>query len=163
MASVKVEDWLTEDGLRKLELYKRRGYTDKQIASKIGISDRTFRRWKNKYVSVLSALKKGQQKGIDQVEVTMFDKAVGYTDDMGDYHPPETTAGIFILKNQRRDQYQDKPKLPEEIESIRLDNKLKQYRLDELEMILTGENPTVEKIQEWIDAVKEDAYAANSD
>lgn len=137
MARIKVEDWLTEDSLNKLELYKKRGYTDKQIAGIIGISERTFTRWKSSYPSLLSRLKKGKENGIDQVEITMFDKALGYTDKANEYHAPETTAGIFILKNMRRECYQDKPltelqteKIKLEIEKIKLENEVKRRILE---------------------------------
>lgn len=157
MARIKVEDWLTDDGLRRLELFKRRGYTDKQIAKKIGISETTFTRWKRKEMSILNALKKGKQSGIDQVEVTMFDKAVGYTDAEGVYHPPETTAGIFILKNQRRDEYSDRPltklekeKLKLEVEKLQLENEKARKGLsdedekDQLDRLLEGvDNATI--------------------
>lgn len=137
VARIVVEDWLTDDGLRKLELYKRRGMSDKQIAQAIGISERTFTSWKKKNPAIVTVLKKAKEVGIDNVELTMFDKALGYTDKTGEYHPPETTAGIFILKNMRRHLYRDKPmsekeelKLDLETERIRLDNEVRRRLLE---------------------------------
>lgn len=155
MPRIKVEDWLTEDGLHKLELYKRRGLTDKQIAKQIGIGERTFCRWKSENKAIVAALKKGQQAGIDQVERTLFEQAIGYTDLEGKYHPPNTTAIIFILKNLRNILYQDRPKTPEELESIRLDNEIKKLKLDELKQLVGGDNPILETLREYLEAFDE--------
>lgn len=130
MARIRVEDWLTEDGLQKIELYKRRGLSDKAIAAQIGIGERTFSRWKKDNVAITAALKKGREGGIDKVETTLFEKAMGYTDKEGNYHPPDTTAAIFVLKNNRRQCYQDRPKTDEELEAIRLENELKRRQLE---------------------------------
>ena len=152
MARINVEDWLTEDSLKKLELYKRRGYTDEQVAKQIGIAIRTFYDWKKKNPPIMQALKKGKQTGIDLVETTMFDKAIGYTDDEDNYHPPETTAGIFILKSMRPNLYSDKQlndldkqKLEQEIEKLKLDNELKKR-------ILSGDEEA-DKLSQLIQAV----------
>lgn len=155
MARIKVEDWLTEDGLQKIELYKKRGLTDKQIAAEIGISERTFTKWKKENDSIVTALKKGRTSGVDRVEHSMFEQAIGYTDKDGVYHAPNTTAGIFILKNLRRVVYQDKPKTPEELESIRLDNEIKRLKLDELKQLVGGDNPILTTLKEYLEAFDE--------
>lgn len=40
------EDWLTEDGLIRLESYARDGLTDEQIAKEIGVTTATLYNWK---------------------------------------------------------------------------------------------------------------------
>lgn len=131
------EDWLTEDGLLKIEEWTREGLIDKQIAENIGISERTFIRWKNANPSLVSALKKGKAPADAHVENALFKSATGYTvtvkkpiklrtkrmlKDKGtieeehieyvdeEVHvPANTIAQIFWLKNRKPERWKDKP------------------------------------------------------
>lgn len=60
----KYTEWLTEEGLIKIEGWARDGLIDKQIAQNIGVSERTFTDWKKKFSSISSALKKGKKLSI---------------------------------------------------------------------------------------------------
>lgn len=51
MVQAKYKEWLTKEGLIKIEGWARDGLTDEQIAHNIGISRKTLADWKNKYSS----------------------------------------------------------------------------------------------------------------
>ena len=57
----KYEEWLTKEGLLKIEGWARDGLTDEQIAKNMGISRSTLNEWKNKYSDILDTLKKGKE------------------------------------------------------------------------------------------------------
>lgn len=122
-------EWLSEENLTKLQGWARDGLTDKDIAEKkIGISERTFTRWKEKYPSIVSALKKGKEVIDYEVENALLKRALGYEyeevmtevrelpDGTTEKHvrrtkkfiPPDTIAQIFWLKNRKPDQWKDK-------------------------------------------------------
>ena len=72
----KYTEWLTDEGLIKIEGWARDGLIDKQIAQNIGVSERTFTDWK-KISSISSALKR--KEVVDrQVENALFKSATGY-------------------------------------------------------------------------------------
>ena len=133
----KYVDWITEEGLLQIEGWARDGLTDKQIAEeKIGVSERTFTRWKCEYSSIMSALKKGKAPVDTKVENALLESALGYYKTIREpikvktkkqltgrgtieeehieyverevYYPPNVTAMIFWLKNRRQDKWRDK-------------------------------------------------------
>lgn len=78
MAKGKYHDWLTPEGLLKLEGWARDGLTDEQIASNIGINPATLYDWKNKYNKISEVLKKGKEVVDIQVENALLKRALGY-------------------------------------------------------------------------------------
>ncbi|WP_270660628.1 HNH endonuclease [Enterococcus thailandicus] len=78
MAKGKYEEWLTEDGLLKLEGWAHDGLTDEQIAEKIGIRRPTLYDWKKKYSDISDALKRGKEVVDRQVENALLKRALGY-------------------------------------------------------------------------------------
>lgn len=74
----KYTEWLTKEGLIKIEGWARDGLADKQIAENIGVSERTFTEWKKKFPSVSSVLKKGKEVVDRQVENALLKRALGY-------------------------------------------------------------------------------------
>ena len=119
---------LIEDNLEKIEQWTRDGLTMKQIAKNLGISDRTLYRYKSDSDSQLSqTIKSGRAVAVEQIENTMFMSASGFErkvkkyakvkrcmydngkkaeewEEMVEYeetvyYAPDTTAGIFLLKN----------------------------------------------------------------
>lgn len=105
----KYTEWITKEGLIRIEGWARDGLSDKQIAEeKIGVSERTFTDWKKKFPSVSSVLKKGKDVADRQVENALFKRAVGY-----DY--TERTAKVVdrdksIVDAERRE-YENRYKL----------------------------------------------------
>jgi hypothetical protein len=127
VAKGKYQEWLTPDGLLLLEGWARDGLTDKQIAHNIGVSERSFTEWKDRFSSISSALKKGKAPVDYTVENALLQKALGFTvkvkkpiklktkkqlKDKGTieeerieyaeeevYIPPDTTAQIFWPKS----------------------------------------------------------------
>ena len=116
----KYEEWLTKEGLLKIEGWARDGLTDEQIAKNMGISRSTLNEWKNKYSDILDTLKKGKEVVDLQVENALLKRALGYKYDEVTYEfgeevkrvrkevVPDTTAQIFWLKNRRPDKWRDK-------------------------------------------------------
>ena len=124
MAKGKYEEWLTEDGLLKLEGWAHDGLTDEQIAEKIGIRRPTLYDWKKKYSDISDALKRGKEVVDRQVENALLKRALGYefkeitqelTEDgmrvtkvITKQQAPDTTAQIFWLKNRKPEEWRDK-------------------------------------------------------
>lgn len=123
MAKGKYQQWLEPDNLLLLQAWARDGFTDEQIATKIGISKQTFYDWKKKYPDFSDSLKKGKEIVDIQVENALLKRALGY--EYVDYSEecsedgikkkktvkhviPDTTAQIFWLKNRRPDLWRDK-------------------------------------------------------
>jgi len=99
------------------------GFTDQEIADKIGISVRTLANWK-KSDELLQVLKEAREVPDDMVEVSLFNRALGYSFEETTLEPsasgelkvskvvkkqvaPDVTAQIFWLKNRRRDRWRD--------------------------------------------------------
>ncbi|RDW17034.1 hypothetical protein CWR48_15650 [Oceanobacillus arenosus] len=78
MARGKYQQWLTEEGLTKLEGWARDGLTDEQIASNMGISRSTLNEWKKKYSVISDTLKRGKEVVDRQVENALLKRALGY-------------------------------------------------------------------------------------
>nr|DAK49218.1 MAG TPA: terminase small subunit [Caudoviricetes sp.] len=116
----KYTEWLTEEGLIKINGWARDGLIDEQIATNIGISYSTFKEWKKKFPDFSAALKKGKDVVDREVENALYKSAIGFTyeeetvTNAGDvvlvkkYSKPNTTAQIFWLKNRKRNQWTDK-------------------------------------------------------
>ena len=126
----KFHEWITEEGLLKLEGWARDGLTDEQIAHNIGISRQTLYEWKKRYPDIDDALKKGKEVVDIMVENALLKRALGYRYEEVTYESiiiegeeprpaqkvktvvkeaqPDTTAQIFWLKNRRPDKWRDK-------------------------------------------------------
>ena len=81
----KYQEWLTEEGLLKLEGWARDGLTDEQIAENIGIGTTTLYRWKNDYREIWEALKRGKDIVDRQVENALLRRALGYSYEEQEY------------------------------------------------------------------------------
>lgn len=141
MAKGKYVDWLTPEGLLKIEGWARDGLTDEQIAKNIGISRSTLNVWKDRYSDISNALKKGKDIIDRQVENALLKRALGYEYEevkekfedgvitertvMKKEVVPDTTAQIFWLKNRKPDKWRDKPAYEDTSELDKLDAILK--------------------------------------
>lgn len=124
MAKGKYQEWLTKEGLLRLQGWARDGLTDEQIATNMGITRSTLYEWKNKYSDISDALKEGKEVVDRQVENALLKSALGYmydevTEERRDDElvvtkvvhkevQPNTTAQIFWLKNRKRLEWRDR-------------------------------------------------------
>lgn len=123
MAKGKYEQWLTEDGLLKLESWARDGLTNEQIANNIGISRKTLQEWIIKYGDISDTLKRNKEIVDIEVENALLKRALGYkyietktektdrgtkTTTITKEVIPDTIAQIFWLKNRRPEKWRDK-------------------------------------------------------
>lgn len=130
MAKGKYEYWLTDEGLLKLAGWARDGLTDEQIAKNMGIGYSTLQTWKANYQDIQDTLKKNKEIVDYEVENALLKRALGYdytettrermfNEETGEYElvttkevhkeiAPDTTAGIFWLKNRKPDEWRDK-------------------------------------------------------
>lgn len=126
----KYAEWLTNEGLIKLEGWARDGLTDEQIAQNIGIVPSTLYAWINRYSEISEALKRGKEVVDRQVENALLKRALGYqydevtherdfNEETGEVElmptkivrkevAPDTTAQIFWLKNRKPEQWRDR-------------------------------------------------------
>lgn len=129
MAKGKYEKWLEPDGLLLLEGWARDGLTDEQIAHNMGVTARTLYLWKERYVQIFQALKRGKEVVDIEVENALLKRALGYeytetkvevSEKEGKkviqtikHAAPDTTAQIFWLKNRKPERWRDKPEAPD--------------------------------------------------
>ena len=126
----KYEDWLTEDGLLKVQGWARDGLSNEQIAHNIGINKDTLYEWQKRFSDFSDALKKGKEVVDREVENALLKRAMGYEYDEVTQEPvtdkdtgvtemrvtkrvtkqivPDVTAQIFWLKNRKPQEFRDK-------------------------------------------------------
>mgnify|MGYP000636509530 FL=1 len=114
-AKGKYADWITPEGLLKIEGWARDGLTDKQIAHNIGISHATLYEWKKQFPELSDTLKKSKDVVDRMVENALFKNAI----------EGNTTAQIFWLKNRKPDKWREKPVYDDTSELDKLDAILK--------------------------------------
>ncbi len=105
--------------------YMQQNMTIEECAEKMGFAPATLYNWAKKYPDFKEALSQGAEKTNADVEKSLFKRAVGYSarklkveyDADGDVIrkiaeevqvAPETTAGIFWLKNRNPRKWRDK-------------------------------------------------------
>ena len=104
------------------------GATDAGLADFFGVSERTIYRWQVEHDEFCQSLKVGKEAADERVQRSLYHRAVGfrcttqqaikvktgqYTEqievvDIEVAVPPDTTAGIFWLKNRRPEQWREK-------------------------------------------------------
>lgn len=143
----KYTEWITEEGLLKIEGLARDGLTDEQIAENIGIRRETLYDWKKKYPNISNALKRGKEVIDRQVENALLKRALGYeyietTKELTDLGltvtkqvtkqvAPDTTAQIFWLKNRKPHDWRDK-KETEVTGNLNVNNPFSDLSVEEL-------------------------------
>lgn len=142
---ISMKDWETEGSLLLLKGWKREGFTDAQIAKKIGISPQSLCNWKAASPCILEALKKSREEWHKELEEAMYRRALGYHvketseeyvyDENGNeflktkrintkYIPPSETMQIFVSKHDIRGHWLD--------EKTELDKKEQEQRIEKL-------------------------------
>lgn len=144
----KFTEWLTDDGLLRIEGWARDGLIDQQIAHNMGIAYSTFRDWVDKFPALSASLKKGKAPVDLEVENALLNSAKGYITkvkkpikvktkkqlagkgtieeehiefvDEEVYIPPNTAAQIFWLKNRRPDKWREKQEVSVTKEPVRI-------------------------------------------
>ena len=103
----------------------RLGATDKELADFFAVDEATINRWKSAHPHFCESLKAGKQIADAEVADKLFQRATGYehkavkivadaktgAEHQVEYverYPPDTTAGIFWLKNRRPDLWRDR-------------------------------------------------------
>lgn len=99
------------------------GATDVELAEIVDVSVRTLQYWKASKPELSEALMVGKGVADERVKRSLYQRAVGYshpdvhiTNYQGvitetpliKHYPPDTTAGIFWLKNRRPEEFRDK-------------------------------------------------------
>jgi len=122
----KYHDWISKEGLLKIEGWARDGLIDEQIAHNIGIAPSTLYEWKKKYTELSEALKKGKEVVDREVENALLKRALGYeyeevkiesdgyeekTTVTKKFVPGDVTAQIFWLKNRKPTEWRDKQEI----------------------------------------------------
>lgn len=126
MVRIKAADWLTDEGLLKVEGWARDGLTVDQIAMNMGCTSKTIYEWQKRYSDFSNALKRGKEVVDRQVENALLKSALGYEyeevktfiEDSANgkkkkiektkkHVAPNVTAQIFWLKNRKPDDWRD--------------------------------------------------------
>lgn len=109
--------------LRAVAKLARRGWTDIEMADFFGVGITTWKRWKGEDEKFRTALKDWKREADERVERSLYERACGYSHPdvhvsnyQGDvtltpidkHYPPDTTAGIFWLKNRDPARWRDK-------------------------------------------------------
>ena len=110
------------------EAWATAGKTEDEIAVKLGISKATVTNWKNEHPEFLAALKAGKEIPDDKVELSLYQRAIGYRHkavkifmpagakapvyaDYTERYPPDPTSMIFWLKNRRPTKWREKQEI----------------------------------------------------
>lgn len=129
----KYEEWLTDDGLLRVQGWARDGLTDEQIAVNIGVTPQTIYEWERRFPSFLEALKKGKAPVDLEVENALLKRALGYEYEetvteiykgsdgiershirkMKKHMPGDTTAMIYWMNNRRPDRWRNRKAVDE--------------------------------------------------
>ena len=124
----KFEEWLTDDGLLRLQGWARDGLTNIQIAANMCVAERTFTEWVARFPAISAALKKGKEPVDTQVENALLKRALGYDyeetiTEVEEYPggktkrhvrkvtkhvPADVTAQIYWLKCRKPKQWREK-------------------------------------------------------
>lgn len=112
--------WTEGEGLAEIKKWLDDGLFDKQIAANIGIAQKTLIDWKDKYPTLRTMFLTARRAAVHEVVNALYRSALGFhekeqvIDNKGKkqivnkYYPPNTAAGIFLVKNWASNEYKDK-------------------------------------------------------
>ena len=136
--AAKFDQWLTKEGLLRIQGWARDGLTDKDISKNMRIGVSTLKEWKNRFEEIREALRIGKDAADRVVENALYKSACGYTIEVTEpvklkrtiydeatgrkireyeeiaqvtkqlHFPAQVTAQIFWLKNRKPDQWREK-------------------------------------------------------
>lgn len=104
----------------------RLGATNADLADFFGVTFQTINNWRVEHQEFFDALKIGKDEVDQQVERSLFQRAMGYSCNEDDirvidnkivvtptikHYPPDTTAMIFWLKNRKSAEWRDKQEI----------------------------------------------------
>lgn len=111
----------------RIPSWRKQGMTEEQIAERLGIGYSTLSLYKTKNIELLEALKKGKEELIEELEDSLYRRAMGYEYEetetwleevdgvqkkrvkrMRKVAHPDTGALAFALKNLAPDRWKDK-------------------------------------------------------
>lgn len=154
------DEWVSNSGLAIISGWARNGLTFKEIAEKIGITDRTFRTWRKNYAEIEKVLQTNREMADLAVEGRLYSNALN-----GD-----NTAIIFYLKNRDPKKWKDHPvsadielkkteldllKAENERKKLELEQKKLDYQMECLRYQISGAqgDEKTEAIKEFLEAV----------
>ena len=141
----KYGEWLTEEGLKRIESWARDGLSNVQIAKNMNIEERTLYTWIKRFNQLDQALKRGKAPADFEVENALYKSALGYeytetktiiettasgkkierVERVKKHTQPNVGAIIFWLKNRKPDVWKDKREITTNEDSLnRLDDLL---------------------------------------
>ena len=126
------------------KLYEK-GFTDKEVAEVIGVTEQTINNWKKYNEGFFESLKKWKLKADENVVKSLYERATGYSHpeekimqyegqviraETTKHYPPDPLSIIFWLKNRQPELWRDR----QEVEFTKpLEIVLKDYRGKEVE------------------------------
>lgn len=78
MGRAKYKEWITEDGLAQIQLWRKKGLELNEMAKNMGIRPATLSEWQRDYPEIAQAIKRGQEVAVQIVENALFKSATGY-------------------------------------------------------------------------------------
>lgn len=120
----KYHEWLTDDGLLRIESWASDGLTNEDIAQNMGIARSTLNVWLNKHSDISEALKKGREPVTRKLENALINNALGFEYEEIEtwieevdgkqkkkikrtkkHSLPDSSALMFLLKNYKPNKY----------------------------------------------------------
>ena len=152
MVSIAKSKWpRVQERLAEIEIWLKKGLSEKQICKNLGIGKTTWESYKKEHSELTDVLKKGRENQVSEVENSLYKNATGFyyyvqesvkvKDPDGGEHvevvslkkfkAPETGAIAFFLKNKDKKNYYDNPNMidikREELEIRRTESQFKAW------------------------------------
>ena len=114
---------LTPKVKKALELLYRKGCTDVEVATAIGVDESTLHNWHKRSPAFFQSIKDWKAVADEEIERSLRERALGYShpedkifNDNGSplvvptikHYPPDPTSMIFWLKNRQPAKWRDK-------------------------------------------------------
>lgn len=112
------------------------GMIDEELAAFFEVDESTINNWKIAHPDFLESIKKGKIISDANVTLSLYKKATGYSHidtkfathegmitDQKEYtkhYPPDTTAGVFWLKNRQPNKWRDKKEVDIKLDTANL-------------------------------------------